>query len=229
METDLTDFNALFKILEKDEPGHASGMYIYTTGTLLNACTYYYVHVHVYTVYISIRVMFSSSISFFVIALVHSHQSMSFDQATTQRMSHPDSAQSDNVMFGVPITQGLKSASLEFLPTIETTHESKVATSNGAAQGHFNDLGMLNLEHSLLGSSPHLQSYFPDSHSMQNQYDYYPGNGPVDDIGFKPSTNGLNDLNSSLDSQNQLEQFGMLNGGGLFGTSDTFLDMNLTS
>ena len=175
--------------------------------------------------YISICVLVIDYI--FVIALAQSHQSMSFDHATTQSISHTDSAQSDNVMFGV---QGLKSASLDFLPTIESTHEStKIPTSNGS-QNHFNDLGgMLNLEHSLLGSSPHLQGYFPDSHNMQTQYDYYQGNGPVDDIGFKPSTNGLTDLNTSLDSQNQLDQFGMLNGGGLFGTSDNFLDMNLTS
>ncbi len=135
-------------------------------------------------------------------------------------------------MFGVPMNQSLKgSNSLEFLPTLDNNHETK-PTMNG---GHnYGELGMLNLDNSLLGSSPHLQGYLPDSQTMthQNPYDYFQ-NGLIDDIGFKPSSSNLDDFSSSLESHQQLmeaSQFGGIGGGGLFGSSDSpFLDLNLTS
>ena len=129
-------------------------------------------------------------------------------------------------MFGVPMNQNLKSS--ELFPTLDNNHETKPSTNGGH---NYNELGMLNLDNSLLGSSPHLQGYFPDSHSMAHQspYDYFQ-NGLVDDIGFKPSSGNLDDFSTSLENHHQLMENGQFGGGGLFGSSDSpFLDMNLTS
>lgn len=216
-----TDFHDLFKILEKDEQVPSSKM-IRPLLMSVYHCTF-------------------SSIA------LSSHQSLSFDQpnttttANTQRMPlpHQNSAQSESVMFGVPVnhhTGGLKSNSIDLMSSLDG--EPKL--NNTGSGANFNEFGTLNLDSALLGSSPHLQGYFPESqntnsaaNSHQSPFDYLQSqSGLVDDISYKPSSS---EFGSGLDVHQQLMdggQFSGMNGGGvgLFGSSDsTFLDMNLAS
>lgn len=131
-------------------------------------------------------------------------------------------------MFGVPINHSFRSSSLEVIPSLDGSQETKAPIT-----GHnYNELGMLNLDSSLLGSSPHLQGYLLDSQAMgqQSSYEYFQS-GLGDDISFKPSSN-FTDFNTGLDGHHQLMEAGQFGGinGGLFGSSDSaFLDMNLSS
>ena len=173
------------------------------------------------------------------VALAQIHNSASFDHMPRMPLPHQDSTQSDSVMFGVPMNQSLKSSSSELLSSLgggASTHENKPAISSNGGPNYSEFGGMLNLDSSLLGSSPNMQGYFQDSQNTMHQgmYDYFQ-NSSTDDMGFKPSS-GMADFTSSLESHPLMENTGLShiggggNVGGLFGMDGSnFLDMNLTS